>query len=127
MYLIFLFCYFQVVEFHDPETCVPLIGLLQPVTSVCAILSVVKTEMLLMMEKLLLSQKSHGCTLDSRDVTVVSHDVANPPTLSVEVCENIQLSSSGLHDDLVAKASSRLQKNNVGEHLNAKIVDSFIQ
>lgn len=111
-------------------------------TSVCAILSVVKTEMLLMIEKLLLSQKSRGCTLVSRDVTVVSCDVTtnddtNTPTLPVEVRENIQLSSSGLHNDLVlkgvpsnqsaAKASSHLHKNNMNEHLNEKIVHTFIQ
>ena len=108
------------VELRDPESCAQVTGLLQPVTSACAVLSIVKTEMLLMIEKLLLRQRTRGPTLVLRDVSV--NEATSPVTLPVELFENATLSSSGLH-----KASVPLHSGSSCKHPKGSIVDSFIR
>ena len=60
------------VEYKDPESGSPVTGILQPVTSFCAILSMVKQDKLLLVEKALLQYKSHGYVLVP--VVVISDD-----------------------------------------------------
>ena len=77
---------YQAIEFRDLDSCSSVIGVLQPVTSACGVVSVVKSEMLLMIEKLLLRQRSHGYSL-------LLTDTSNEPTsagaLPVKLRENI--------------------------------------
>ncbi len=65
----FVLLSYQVIEYQDPDSGSRVTGLLQAVTSLCAILSTVKNDKLLLVEKALLRHKSHGYILVPCDIT----------------------------------------------------------
>ena len=108
----------QVVEYQDPDTGTFVTGLLQPMTSLCAILSMTKNDKLLLVEKALLRHKLRGYTLVPCDVTSGEGDSKMLPFDLRECKEECGLEEGGSSDSLGAELSK--SKQGLG------IVDSYI-
>ena len=111
------------MEFKDPESCAPVTGILQPVTSFCAILSMVKQDKLLLVEKALLQYQSHGYILVPCDVTSDEDDSKVLPfylKLCREECKTDEetASKNGVADKLSRQDERKDNKK--------KIIDSYI-
>ena len=113
----------MVVEYKDPESSAPVTGILQPVTSFCAILSMVKQDKLLLVEKALLQYKSHGYILVPCDVTPEDDDSEVLPFYLKQCQEECRTDEKTASKNGI---SDKLSRQNERKDNKKKIIDSYI-